>query len=182
MTTCERCGREIPENVAICPSCGTVTPAAQPMLQPHTRYEPFPQNDSPPAPQLGQYPAPLQQPGYGQPYQSPFIYRPASVHVHITANNTTPLVVEVLLSLLLGIYGIGWLMTGETVVGFVLLICSFLLYWPLVIVSLVLAFFTVGLSLLCSGPLIIGAIVFNAVMLNNALKRRTARYTMAQPK
>ncbi len=85
---------------------------------------------------------------------------------------TGPEIVEALLSLFLGIYGVGWLLAGEVPVGILLLIGSVLLYLPLVVVSFILAIATVGLSLLCTGPLAIGAICLNLFLLHNRVKRR----------
>ena len=222
MMTCERCGKEMPDNMAICPACGTITSAVQGRSQPPTNHGHYPA-DGPPVRGYGQgYPPqpgymqpaqpdytppqpgymqppqpgypPLQpgymqppQPnyGYGQPYGSPPY--PGSVNVNIVNAAPPPLVgvnvvttsstsssavlVEVLLSIFLGIYGVGWLMSGETTVGIVLLICSFVVYWPVLIVGTI---FTLGLGLLCLGPLAIGAIIFNAIMLNNAIKRKAS--------
>ncbi|HEU5381613.1 MAG TPA: hypothetical protein VFV38_39835 [Ktedonobacteraceae bacterium] len=80
-------------------------------------------------------------------------------------SNYTPLVVELLLNFL-GIYGVGWLMIGNVGVGISLLICSIVL-WPLV---LLFTLFTLGLVLLCLGPLGIGAIVCNVLLLQRAMK------------
>ena len=110
------------------------------------------------------------------------MYQPAGFNVTVTNNaspstNNTPVIVEVLLSVFLGIYGVGWLMAGETTIGTVLLICSFVLYWPIVIIT---ALLTVGLGLLCLTPLAIAAIVINGISLNNALKRKAAQVVMVQ--
>jgi hypothetical protein len=75
----------------------------------------------------------------------------------------------VLLNIFLGIYGVGWLMAGETTPGIILLICSLLIYWPTVIFGTI---FTLGTDLICVIPLEIGFIILNAVLLNNALKRK----------
>jgi hypothetical protein len=80
----------------------------------------------------------------------------------------TPLVVELLLNFL-GIYGVGWIMAGSTAVGIPLLICSVVL-WPLVFLF---ALLTLGLVLLCLGPLAIVAIVCNALLLQRAIKRKS---------
>jgi hypothetical protein len=126
------------------------------------------------------------QPNYGYPPQPhgapPYQYQPG-INVTLVTNpappshDNGPLIVEILLSLLLGIYGVGWLMAGETTVGVILLICTFVLYWPTLILG---AIFTLGLGLFCLVPLAIGAIVLNAVLLNNALKRRAAQLMMFQ--
>jgi TM2 domain-containing membrane protein YozV len=74
---------------------------------------------------------------------------------------------EIILSLI-GIFGIGWLMAGETGAGVFLLIGSILIYWPMMFLG---TFLTDGLALFCLAPLAIGAIILNAVLLNSKLKR-----------
>jgi len=145
-------------------------------------------------PQQGYMQPPQQNYGYGQPYGNPPYAGPVNINivnagppplvgvnvVTTSSTNNSAVLVEVLLSFFLGIYGVGWLMSGETTVGVVLLICSFVVYWPVLIVGTIL---TLGIGLFCLGPLAIGAIIFNAIMLNNALKRKaTAQIIMAQPR
>lgn len=194
MMTCERCGKDIPDNVAICPNCGTVTLMAKDKPQPSTKYDPFaegysgtppgyvykPQQDYPvPPPQ--EYRLLQQSYSYGQSYnRTPMYPQAPNVYVH-NATNSTPLIVELLLSIFLGIFGVGWLIAGETAVGVILLICSFFLYLPLLIISIFIAFFTFGLSLFCTAPMIIGAIVLNAILLNNRLKRKAASFMPIPP-
>ena len=194
MTTCERCGHEIPDNIVICPNCGTVTLNAKDKPQPPTKHGQYTEGytGAPPGytyPPQQHYPAPPQQGygsqqqnyGYGQPYYTPPVYQQTTVNVNIvnpTNTNNTPVIVEVLLTLFLGIYGVGWLMAGETTVGVILLICSILLYWPIFIIGTI---FTFGLGLFCLGPLAIGAIVLNAILLNNSLKRKAASYMPVPP-
>src|SRR5207237_3491012 len=131
-----------------------------------------PQQAYPPPQQPAYMPPPQANYGYGQPYGAPPMYQgPVQVniiHNQPVAGNTssTPVLVEVLLSLFLGIYGVGWLMAGETTTGVILLICSFVVYWPLVIM---IAVFTLGFGLFCDVPMAIGAIILNAVVLNNTL-------------
>jgi hypothetical protein len=199
MITCERCGKEIPDNITICPNCGTVTSMALGKPQPYTTHGPYsggyvnvppmagygqgyapPQPTYPPPP-LNQYQPQQQNYSYGQPHNVPPIYQPSIVNVNIvnpTNSNNTPVIVEVLLTMFLGIYGVGWLMAGETTVGVILLICSFLLYWPILIIGII---FTLGLGLFCLGPLAIGAIILNAILLNNSLKRKAAFYMPVPP-
>jgi hypothetical protein len=196
MTTCERCGKDIPENVAICPNCGTVTSMVKDEPQSSTKYGPYsegysatplrytinPQQNYPvPPPQ--QYGPQQQSYGYGQAYTSPPVYQQAAPQVYVVnTTNTTPLIVELLLSIFLGIFGVGWLVAGETTVGVILLICSLFFYLPLFILSIFIAFFTFGLSLFCTGPMIIGAIVLNAILLNNRLKRKAASFMPIPPR
>jgi hypothetical protein len=136
-------------------------------------------------PQQGYMQPPQANYGYGQPYGN--VPYPGSVNVNIvnaappplvgvnvvttTSTSNSAVLVEVLLSFFLGIYGVGWLMSGETTIGVVLLVCSFLVYWPVLIFGTIL---TLGIGLFCLGPLAIGAIIFNAIMLNNAIKRKTS--------
>lgn len=222
MATCERCGKEISDNVTICPSCGTVSSPAGPGSQPPPTYygqhpgvygdaanheeHPYgggygqgyapqefreipPQSSYRPHTPHIPYTPPLQ-PGYppGQNYgygpssNTPPMYPPGAVNVTIVNNmsspakNNTPLLVEILLSIFLGIYGVGWLMAGDTTIGVVLLICSFVIYWPILAVSFFFTVFTLGLGLLCVAPFIIAAIILNAILLNNSLKRKAMNH------
>ncbi len=198
MTNCESCGRVIPDNAVVCPNCGAVTSASWSQPQPPS-YTPPQQGYMPPQqgfmpPQQGYMPPqqgfmPPQQQGYMPPqqgfmspqqqgYMPPQQYPNPSYQqgVNVTVINnpgqnksSTPVLVEVLLSLFLGIYGVGWLMAGETTPGVILLICSFVVYWPLVIM---IAVFTLGFGLFCDVPMAIGAIILNAVLLNNTLNRK----------
>jgi hypothetical protein len=206
MITCERCRNQISENVAICPYCGTSTPISQPVERPPTNYGyqqyqqqsymPPPQPDygygQPqqvymPPPQPGYVYVPpqqvyIQQPGYGYPQP---MYQPGGVNVTVvntpntSSTSSTPVLVEVLLNIFLGLFGVGWLMAGETTTGVVLLICGYLLYWPL---FAVISFFTLGIGLLCLVPLHIGLLVLNPILLNNTLKRKAAQFVMVQPR
>src|SRR6266480_1471186 len=129
MMTCERCGKEIPDNIAICPNCGTVTSTVFNKPQPPTKYGPYSGGyvDTPPA----------------YPYTAPPMYQQTNLNVTmLNTNNSTPIIVELLLSIFLGIYGVGWLLAGETAVGVILLVCSFVFYLPLFILSVFIAFFT----------------------------------------
>jgi hypothetical protein len=86
------------------------------------------------------------------------------------------LALEIILSLF-GIFGIGWLAGGETTVGIILLICSFVVYLPILFLGTI---FTFGLGLFCLGPLAIVAIIINAVLCNNILKRREPQLLQVQ--
>lgn len=206
MIICERCGKEVPDNAAICPACGTISPLSRPAS---TSYGPNPPSSvsyeysqgydqqaiyapQPDYPQQPAYPSPPvypQQPGYapqsgyGQPYNMPpSMYPPAAVNINVAVpvatgnSNSSAVVVEVLLNLLLSTYGVGWLMAGETTTGIILLICSLVLYLPIVIVVSIL---TIGLGLICIAPFAIGAVILNAVLLNNKLKQKNM-YVMVQ--
>jgi hypothetical protein len=195
MTTCERCGKNIPENIVICPNCGTVTVKANDNPSPATSYgshpESYPgapsgyadniQREYPTTHSQG-YRSQQQNYNYGQSYNAPPTYQQATFNVTVlNTNNSTPLIVELLLSIFLGIFGVGWLIAGEVTVGVILLVCSLFIYLPLLIISIFIAFFTFGLSLFCTGPMIIGAIVLNAILLNNRLKRKAAAYMPIPP-
>ena len=79
--------------------------------------------------------------------------------------------VEFILSLL-GIFGIGWLLAGETTAGFLLLAASILDNWPMMILGTLV---TLGFGLICLGPLAVTCVICNALFLNICLKRKTAR-------
>src|SRR5713101_8144211 len=167
---CGRCGTGLPDSAAICPTCGTINSAAWPGGQQPTNYGQYEPRgyEGPPLQQQAPYGQ-----GYGpQPHAvPPYQYAPGPVNVFVNnppVGNTDngPLIVEVLLSVFLGIYGVGWLMAGETTVGVILLICSFVVYLPTLILGTI---FTLGIGLFCLVPLAIGAVVLNAVLLNNSL-------------
>jgi hypothetical protein len=195
MTTCERCGHDIPENIAICPNCGTVSLQAKNNPSPATSYGAYSEGVPSPSPGYAEntqrdYPTPQaqsyrpQQQSYSnrQSYNAPPMFQPAPFNVTvIQTNNNTPLIVELLLSIFLGIFGGGWLIAGDVFIGVILLVCSLFIYLPLLIISIFIAFFTFGLSLLCTGPMIIGAIALNALLLNNRLKRKAATYIPVPP-
>ncbi len=133
----------------------------------------YPPQPAYPPQAAGYFPQPAYppQPGYGQP---PAV---SAVSVNVSTDGSGgagrsgsgAVLVEVLLNIFLGIYGVGWLMAGETTPGIILLICSLLIYWPTVIFGTI---FTLGTDLICVIPLEIGLIILNAVLLNNSLKRK----------
>ncbi|SRR6266702_153923 len=203
---CERCGNEIADTAVICPSCGTAISSARASGLPPTNYganpsggyggqvyeqgygarpdymqQPQPGGYMPP-PQPGYMPPPQQNYGYAPSYGAPQGYPPGYVNVTVvnqgmvSNKNTGALIAEIILSLF-GIYGVGWLMAGETTVGVVLLICS-VFYW---VFGLVFVIITLGIGLLCLGPLAIAAIVVNAILLNNRLNRKAAQFAYVQP-
>ena len=87
------------------------------------------------------------------------------------ANTSTPLLIEVLLSLFTGIFGVGWLLIGKKRTGTFLLATSLIFYLPLLILSYGLAYFSYGLSILCTGPFAIAAILLNAFLLRKTMQR-----------
>ena len=188
MITCERCGNDMPDTLVICPKCGTVTSKAKANLPLNTSYgsnsERF-YNQSPAylenkrenyvTPQSQGYNSQQQNYSYGQSYNAPIMNQQAPFNVtEFNMNNKTPLIVELLLSIFLGIFGVGWLIAGEVTIGVILLLCSLFIYLPLLIISIFIAFFTFGLSLFCTAPMVIGAIALNAILLNNRLKRKVS--------
>jgi hypothetical protein len=89
-------------------------------------------------------------------------------------NTNAPLIIEVLLSLFTGIFGVGWLLIGRKRAGTFLLAISLIFYLPLLITSYALAYFSYGLSILCTGPFTIGAVLLNAFMLHKTMQRLRA--------
>jgi hypothetical protein len=193
---CERCGTGLSDYAVICPTCGTITSTAQgPTPPPTTNYGQYapggysgPQQQQAPygqgyGPQPGYRSSPPPQQSYGYAPQPNVVYQPGPVNVFV--NNAPPasnknngaLVAEILLSLFVGTYGVGWLMAGETTAGIILLICSFVVYWPFMILGTI---FTLGIGLICLVPIAIGAIIVNAVLLNNLLNRKAAQMVMVQ--
>src|SRR6266571_3108260 len=188
--TCINCGRAIPDTAAMCPNCGTSVsasaswpiPERPSFTPPEQAYMPPFQTESgyrPPQPQAGYMQPP--QPGYmppqqgyyGQQQMAPPMYQQGPAVNVTVVNNTsgqanTPLILEIILSIF-GVYGVGWLMAGETTTGIVLLVCSFLVYWPIMVF---MGIFTVGI---CDFPFAIAAIVINAILLNGVLKRKMAQ-------
>ena len=195
MATCVRCGDDMPDNLALCPNCGTVTSKAKDNISPATSYGSNPGNyDSQPPiyaeniqqdhvhPHSQDFHFLQQNYSYGQPYNASPMYQQTQFRFTVFhVSNNTPLIVELLLSIFLGIFGVGWLMAGEVVIGIILLACSLFIYIPLLIISIFMAFFTFGLSLFCTGPMVIGAIVLNAILLNNKLKRKASSYMPIPP-
>jgi len=205
---CERCRNEIADNAIICPVCGTLkAQPSQPQpgneqayhqgdfQQPPEGYGYYQQNNSggyqsgyEPPPQMNQQ----GYQGYVPPQQQHYNYMPPPYSanpgyppgINVTIINNPPgskndgaLVAEIIFSLL-GIFGVGWLIGGETTVGIVLLICSILLYWPIMFFGTI---FTLGFGLVFLGPLMIASIIVNAVLLNSALKRKAIPYVVVQP-
>ena len=195
---CERCGKDISDIAAICPSCGTLTSEVRPAGQPPTQHDPYSANtyDEPMSsyeqgytprqnyrqpPQFNYMPPPQSNYQYGQSYAPPQ-FRPSSINISIYNNYTndyTPpiqknngaLIAEIILSLF-GIFGVGWLISGEITIGTLLLVGSLVLYMPIAILGIV---FTFGLSIFCFSPLSITAVIINAVLLNNVLNRKAAQ-------
>jgi predicted RNA-binding Zn-ribbon protein involved in translation (DUF1610 family) len=184
---CGSCGHEITSNSSsfLCPTCGTVI-RKHPKGQSLGSYIQASQNYA------GEQSTPL--PGEfstsqttSKPHaqfsgdESEYIVRsfhatntinvPATAGFASARSYDSALAVEFILSLL-GIFGIGWLLAGETVIGFLLLACSILIYWPMMILGTLV---TLGFGLMCLGPLAVSCVICNALLLNLCLKRKTAR-------
>ena len=205
MTVCERCGKEIPEQRTICPSCGTSLEETQVGREAVSDHPPEPTQEKTHAfpfdslyeeyiPQL----APIYERNYAAHPINPHgtssaetpsgeqekpasampavsSYSPATLTERFfNVDTNTPLVVEVLLSLFMGIFGVGWLLIGKKRTGTLLLTGSLICYLPLLIISYALAYFSYGLSILCTGPFVIGVVLLNAFMLHKAIKRKRA--------
>lgn len=192
---CERCGNEMQDNATICPVCGTVNTAAKSAAQPSTGYGQYSQHGfgepssyqpgkssyaSQPGPTFRSqinYAAQQQQEGYAPPYNPP-----GPPHVSpgngmtLSNKNDQALVTEIILSLF-GLFGVGWLVAGETTVGIILLVCSIFIYWPIMIGGTILTF---GLGLICLGPIAIAAIILNTILLNRTLNRKATRFVLMQ--
>ena len=234
---CDHCGKQIPDDAALCPYCGMSTGESR---QPVTYYDVEQQahgNDAslntskddfshfggplpsappvPPVPPQAAYQNgyravplpprppyassvppvapgyPVQQPGYGPQSMNYAAYAPHMPRVpqfipvvpavpvvtsqaHMKRDNAVLL--EVILSLF-GLFGIGWLAGGETTVGIILLICSFVIYLPVLFLGTILTF---GVGMVCLGPLAIVAIILNGVFCNSILKRREIQFIVMQ--
>jgi len=189
MIICERCGKEMPDTAAICSSCGTATSIARSGTGVSAEYR-QPLSSYPPEHGYGAqtFSSPSQpvysQQQYSQPYNIPSLVQPPiSVNINIATPIAAPaapgnpgaIIVEVLLNIFLGVYGVGWLMAGEITTGIILLICSILLYWPVMVVGTILTF---GLGLICLIPLAIAALILNPILLNSTIKNKTAYIIM----
>jgi hypothetical protein len=94
----------------------------------------------------------------------PLFVPPPSFPTYPQANGSA-LLIEILLNCL-GLYGVGWLLSGNTTVGVLLLIGSLVL-WPLMGLLIIL---TLGFALFFVAPLALGLIVCNAVLLSKATR------------
>jgi hypothetical protein len=138
------------------PPQGYQPPMQQPMppMQPQQQWQSGP---LPPAPQ-GYMPPMQPQQGYYQP----MVVQPQQ------NNNTLAIVLEVVGGLF-GIFGIGWLISGETKTGLMFLIGG--LIW--IAVAVVLTIVTLGIGLVCIFPIDIGILITSTLLLNNKLKQRS---------
>ncbi len=72
----------------------------------------------------------------------------------------------------MGIFGAGWLLIGRKRTGTLLLAISLIFYLPLLILSYGLAYFSDGLSILCTGPFTLAAVLLNAFLLHKTMQRK----------
>ena len=165
---CQRCGNEITSTTTICPGCGTIIPPGKTLSsdkQQRNIQEAGPvetlivrksqadkTSSTPTVP-----PLPLERDEHLAFSSTTFTYTKEYIWL-----------IELVFSLL-GLFGVGWLLAGETLIGCILLISSVLIYWPVMLLG---TFFTFGLGLLCLGPLALGAIMFNAFLFNLFLQKR----------
>ena len=91
---------------------------------------------------------------------------PGSPTVSAPQPSFSPLIVELVLNFI-GIYGVGWLLLGKKSTGLILLGTSLVLWFFVA----VLAILTLGLGIICLGPLAIVAILCNIFLLQQAMKR-----------
>jgi hypothetical protein len=82
-------------------------------------------------------------------------------------SRTAAIIAEVILDLF-GIYGVGWLIAGETTIGIMLLVGSFI-WWPIVVVSTVV---TLGIGLICVVPLNIAFLLLSVILLSQRTAAR----------
>jgi hypothetical protein len=81
-------------------------------------------------------------------------------------NATLAIVLEIVCGLF-GLFGIGWLVSGNTQTGIILLVGG--LVWGAVWVFI--AIFTLGIGFLCIGPINLAIMIISTIMLNNRLKQ-----------
>ncbi len=87
------------------------------------------------------------------------------MHPPLPQTSGFALLIEIL-SNCLGLYGVGWLLSGYTRVGVLLLLGSLVL-WPIMGLLMIV---TLGLALLFVVPLALVLMVCNAVLLSKAIR------------
>lgn len=206
--TCERCGKEIPDSAAICPSCGTVISSARAPVPPVTSYGQFPPgehgdhkeyvdpHEPQPMPTYDQGYAPRQSftapppiytpaqqvPGPYNPYNPPPMYQPGPINVTIVNNIVSPPRkngTALLVEIFLSLIGIYGV--GWRMAG-KKTVGTALLIGSFVYWVLALRFIilTWGFGILCLGPVSIMLIIVNAILLNNVLNRQVTRLNTIQ--
>jgi hypothetical protein len=186
---CERCGTEIKNpSKKFCHACGSALNHQYKAYTEPQIYETITTaRHYPDASKANK--AQASYPGYAPPQQGPFTQNralpPGSTSAQGTSQGAIPgytatasnkkdgaLIAELIFSLF-GLFGIGWLMGKETVIGALLLLGSIFVYWPLIILGTIL---TYGLSLICMGPLAVVAIIVNILLLNHRLTHKAPRF------
>ena len=81
-------------------------------------------------------------------------------------NTTLAIVLEIVCGLF-GFFGIGWLVSGNTQTGILLLVGG--LIWDAIAVFL--AVITIGLGFICIGPINLAILITSTIILNNRLKQ-----------
>jgi hypothetical protein len=118
----------------------------------------------PPPPNYGNYG------GYAQPGPPPGMLMVPKTQPD-QSTRTAAIVVEVILDLF-GIYGVGWLIAGETTTGILLLVGSFI-WWAIAGIGI---FFTAGFGLICIFPLNIVFLLLSVILLSQRTAGRTYPY------
>lgn len=126
-----------------------------------------------PTPPLGYptspYPIPPITPNYNYAHTSQVQQQILASSSSYTSSSRTPntglVFIEILLSIF-GIFGIGWCLAGRWTLGIVLIMCSVLIYWPLVVIP----FLNGGGS--CIIAFVIAAIIFNGEQLYKEITKR----------
>lgn len=190
MIICERCGNAMPNNSLLCLVCGTLSVFSRPDIHTPTRNEAGSAPFSIPREKQEEYEQQMDnpQPDYALfPGEQPEDLSPSS-HLYSALApraTTTPiapvvsstpkkaLFIEAVLNLCLGIFGVGWLIAGETVTGLVLLACSLILYWPTLFILFFLNFiFSIGPGLYALIFLAPGVTTLNLLLLRRMLKSK----------
>ena len=83
-------------------------------------------------------------------------------------DNTTLAIILEVVGGIFGIFGIGWLVSGNTSTGLMFLIGGFV--W--LAIAIVLSVVTFGIGLICIWPVDLAIMITSVIMLNNRLKQR----------
>ena len=115
----------------------------------------------PPSPNYGNYGS------YPQPGPPPGMLMVPTTQPD-QSTRTAAIIVEVILDLF-GIYGVGWLIAGETTTGILLLVGSFI-WWAVASIGVL---FTAGIGLICVLPLNIVFLLLSVILLSQRTAPRT---------
>lgn len=121
---------------------------------------PLPSGPLPPAPMGYQAPSPMAPVPQGY-------YQPVPPMAPQQDNTTLAIILEVVGGIF-GIFGIGWLVSGNTSTGLMFLIGGFV--W--LAIAIVLSVVTLGIGLICIWPVDLAIMITSVIMLNNRLKQR----------